>query len=171
MSDFSLRGRIRQVMEQAATADPKIIADEVLGSITKAEQAAALAACLPEYVRIVVVGEWRARPAGPKAGQGRSWKKQAADDYVRKWLAQGFDVFGDGRGWKTLAELNRDDLDRLAGIRRRQAAELTDAAVWFERVAGLLAEHSVAAVGKLPGPVLVALASGGEVPAVVRRAA
>lgn len=160
---FSLRLRIRQIVENSETADPKVIADEVLASISTEEAVAALTECLPEYVRVVVQSDGRRR--APAAGLGRSWKTEAAKAYAQKILRQRVDVSGVGVGWKFLAECTSDDLDAVASNRRKQADELVSTAAWFEKIAALLDEHSVETVKDLPEAVLSSLATNGEVAA------
>ena len=162
-SAFSLRSRIKQIVEQSTTADPKVIADEVLDSITTSEAAFALAECLPDFVRIVVNLEGRRR--SPSAGPGKSWKTEAAKAYAQKLLRQRVDVSGKGIGWKFLAECTSGELDAVAAHRRQQADDLVSTAAWFEKIAALLDEHSVETVKELPEAVLSSLATNGEVAA------
>lgn len=162
-SDFSLRLRIKQLMDESTTADPKVIAATVLESITTREMGQAFAECLPEYVRIVVVSEGRRK--APSAGPGKSWKVEAAKAYAQKILRQRVDVSGIGTGWKFLAECTSDDLDSVATHRRKQADELVNTAGWYEKIAALLDEHSAETVKDLPESVLSAIATNDEVAA------
>jgi len=161
VTEFSLRARIREVMDGSATADPKAIADEVLARINTRDAMAALEQALPSYVRIFV-GETR-RHAVASTGGRRSWKAEGARDYAAEFLRRQEDVVGDGTGWKFIAECDAEDMRAVAMKRRQQAADLVDTAAWYEKIAGLLDEHSAATVGALPEPVLLALATNGEV--------
>lgn len=158
--EFDLRGRVWKVAESSGVADPKQVAEEVLATLHTSELGEALAACLPDYVRLVLHGAGRPR-VGP-AGAPRSWKTEAAKAYAQKILRQRVDVAGDGTGWKFLAECNACDLEAVSAKRREQAEHLTAAAEWFEKIAALLGEHDAEEVKDLPESVLIALASNGE---------
>lgn len=157
----SLRDRIKRIMDVSAASDPKVIAEEVLATVTTGEAVELLNECLPPYVRHVV--QTAGKQTAPSAGPGRSWKVAAAKAYAEKLLRRRVDVAGDGTGWKFLAECDAEDLASVAALRRKQAEELVETAAWFEKIAGLLAEHESETVNDLPEPVLVSLATNGEV--------
>jgi len=165
--EFSLRVRVREVIESSSQADPKQVTAEVLATITKAELAQALAQALPDFVRIIV-GEQRQRVL-PSSGPAKSWKTEAAKNYADKLLRQRIDISGTGVDWKFLGDCDDSDLLSLAAIRRGQAAELEATAVWYERIAGLLAESGAETVAELPAAALTELAT--HTPAALKAAA
>lgn len=160
-TEFSLRMRIKQIMAASLVADPKQIAEEVLGTISTGEAVAALTECLPDFVRIIVHSERQRTPA--TKGPAKSWKTEGAKAYAEKLLRQRVDISGNGTGWKFLAECDEDDCISVAEKRRQQATDLEDMAAWFEKVAATLAEHKAATVAELPESVLAALATNREV--------
>jgi hypothetical protein len=150
-----LRKMIRTAIDEAPSRyEIDDVTETVLGRIAKADRGEALRVALRELVR-QVSGQTRhlapaTEAAPPKTG--RSWKVTAIREQWKRALEESYTV-GDGQRAR-LAELTREEL--LLNVREREqmAAANLAAAARLQRLADLLAEHSVARVGDLPEDVL-----------------
>lgn len=172
MTDFDLRQLVRDAAAQTSETDPQHLAATVLTAIDPEHQAAALAACLPSFVTLVL-GQMRmdARrplpqpaPAASAADvvpvrSGRSSKVAAIrGEMWRRRLRENIWVGAEERGRKFLADCTVGDLDAAIGLRRTLAARnLATADEYAALRSALAADGKAKVVADLPAATLAAL--------------
>lgn len=150
--EFSLRARVRESLE-SDEPDPHRIAEVLLRELSPAEAAAALAATLPAYVRMVARGMRHAAEHSPGAMSSARWDSVAQLQEQGTLTLLRARVFASG-AWKFLGDCTRDDVKDLAEQRTREAAELEAAADRFARLRTAMSRRKAAVVSELPTSVL-----------------
>ena len=150
---FNLRALVQQTMADSLVADPGVLADLVLHSITKKDRDEALSQSLRTFVR-QVFSEGRLithiDPSGRVAGvqAGRSAKVEGIREHWRRALRDPINV---GAGsWKLLGDCDATDLLFVAEFRREQATRNASKAAQYDSLRALLMEHKVELVKDLP---------------------
>lgn len=166
MSDFNLRELTKTILESSTSADPNVVAQELLERINRKDYREALRQSLGQYVRVVSDNLRGPTPAVSLSGLGgggggpRSWKSGAAvkADWQRKLDAR---VRAE-HGWLRVREMSAVDVKFVGDHRDKLASENAAAARFWRTVGAALDEHGVETVGELPAEVLMRLFGGAE---------
>lgn len=152
MSTFDLNALIRQELDESAVADPYIVARHVRKRIAPEDEGAALDACLPAVV--TDIARLHRSPTTPPPGKNR---KAAAVEWYQRILRQRIQVDHDGRAWKFLGDVTRDELLVAASVRREIAAATLARAHQLEQLAAAMDECAAETVSDLPPDALEVL--------------
>jgi hypothetical protein len=149
MSEFHLRGLVRDTLATSTSPDPGVIAEAVLAVIPDDQLRSALHQTLRAFVRNVI-SDVRTAPSHPTRPPvaARSAKGMAAREAWHQRLNDPVHV-GDGV-WHFLRDCSFDDLMSASRERRELAARNEAWADVYEQWANLLASHKVACFGDLP---------------------
>lgn len=149
-ADFDLRSLIHAELESSPVADPHVVAEHVVKRINDHDLRAALAACLPDYVRNIAHQPGTSPTPGDAAASTSSpSRKWAASNEWATYLRERICVDAAGRTWKFLGECTGDDLLSVARFRRTQAGALLLRAERFEALAEKMRCHRAATVADL----------------------
>lgn len=155
---------VRDVIRTSNSADPKIIAEQIVGLVPAGSVGEAFREILAEYVRVAVtrarVGSAVVAPQGMRehaAGTSTSrasmvrtgWRRALRD---RVHVAAGT--------FKFLADCTADDLTFAEGELSEMAARTAAKAEFYGTLRKLLEHHDVERVEELPGDVLADFLTG-----------
>lgn len=149
----SIREQVRELLDSTELSDPHAIADQLLVGLKGKARDAALAECLPQYVRIVVTQQRGTfERLDPASGNPGTQEDGAGSSRSSKWEAAGrvfrMRVFADG--WRQLGDCTAEHLTFLADDRYAKAKELTSAGDRWSALRDLLARRGATQVRDLP---------------------
>lgn len=156
-----LRARIREL--GADEADPAVVTDRILRSLTAGEFRVVAAAALHEFVRHALThsrGVEQPAQQTYETASGRrtvSRKVAAFHDWVERELRDRVCVDEAARQWKFLADCTAADLYATAAMRRRKAAATLAEAERHEDIAKAVEHAGVDTVSALPRSALEAV--------------
>lgn len=167
---FNLREFIAEVCDTFPTADPAIIAIEVLNRIPRVHYRAALEQALPSLVNQVISRQRHNIPAatftaGASAATGvrvaeraaPSWKVIGIRETWQRLLRDRINVGPEPSEWKFLSDCTVPDLHYAADVRDEHARRNAARAAQYRQLAALLVEHGVDTVGNLPENLLFSI--------------
>lgn len=161
---FHLRSLVRNVATASDSADPDVVAQEVLAEISAAEMKSALEQAMPIVVQ-AVLSRSRGPILVPGAAQGASvtHSRSGTVEYqtrnVRRireaWQRQLKERLRVGpRDYKFFGDCTADDLDAAATLREAHARATQENAARLREIAALLGTHNVTTVRELPASIL-----------------
>jgi hypothetical protein len=149
--EFSLRSRVRESLE-GDEPDPHKIAEILLQELTPSEAAAALAATLPSYVRLVAK-EMRRSSVHSATTTSTRWDNVAQLQSEGTLTLLRARVFASG-AWKFLGDCTRDDVTDIAAQRTQEAVDLEATAKRFRQLREAMGRKRVSIVSQLPTNIL-----------------
>lgn len=149
MSEYDIRGAVRDALAAGYSADPNLIADKLVGEIPGRELRAVLADVLPTFVS-TRLGLYRQSLLTPSPEREPGVPRKSA---VVSLLAPVRAV----DGWHFLKDCTVEDVLRLVEERRDRADRLNARADQYQHLADLMVKRKARVVGDLSEKDLTAV--------------